>query len=57
MLRLKRLKMAAKEIKVMISLYNSFVLPHLEYCSLLLLGVGKVQPSRLEDVNFLHFEI
>ena len=57
MLRLKRLKMAAKEIKVMISLYNSFVLPHLEYCSPLLLGVSKVQPSRLEDVNFLHFEI
>ena len=57
MLRLKRLKMTAKEIKVMISLYNSFVLLHLEYCSPLLLGVGKVQPSRLEDVNFLHFEI
>ena len=52
-----RLKMAAKEIKVMISLNNSFVLLHLEYCSSLLLGVGKVQPSRLEDVNVLHFEI
>ena len=52
-----RLKMAAKEIKVMISLNNSFVLLHLEYCSPLLLGVGKVQPSRLGDVNVLHFEI
>ena len=38
--------------EVMMSLYNSFVLPHLEYCSPLLLGVGKVQASRLEDANF-----
>ena len=37
--------------EVMISLYNSFVLPHLEYYSQLLLGVGKVQASRLEDAN------
>ena len=36
----------------MIGLYNSFVLPHLEYCSPLLLGVGKVQASRLENANF-----
>lgn len=35
----------------MLSLYNSFVLSHLEYCSPLLLGVGKVQASRLEDAN------
>ena len=38
--------------EVMISLYNSFVLPHLEYYCPLLLGVGKVQASRLEDANF-----
>ena len=36
----------------MISLYNSFVLPHLEYCSPLFLGVGKVQASRLEEASF-----
>ena len=35
----------------MLSLYNSFVLSHLEYCSPLLLGLGKVQASRLEDAN------
>ena len=29
--------------KVMISFYNYFVLPHLEYCSPLLFGVGKVR--------------
>ena len=29
--------------EVMISLYNFFVLPHLEYRNPLLLGVGKVQ--------------
>ena len=37
--------------EVMISLYNSFVLPHFEYCSPLLLGVGKLQASPLEDAN------
>ena len=36
----------------MVSLHNSFFLPHLEYCSPLLLGVGKVPASRLEDANF-----
>jgi len=38
--------------EVMISLLNSFVLPHLKYCSPLWLGGGKVQESRLEDANF-----
>ena len=38
--------------EVTISLYNSFVLPHLEYCSSLFLGVGNVQASRLVDTNF-----
>ena len=29
----------------------SFILPHLEYCSPLLLGVGKVQANKIEDAN------
>ena len=32
-------------------LYKSFILPHLEYCSPLLLGVGKVQANKIEDAN------
>ena len=38
--------------EVLISLYNSFVLPQLEYCSPLFLAVGKVQACCLEDANF-----
>ena len=34
------------------SLYKAFVLPHLEYCSPLLLGVGKTEIKRIEDANF-----
>jgi len=33
-------------------LYKTFILPHLEYCSPLLLGLGKVQSDRLEDANY-----
>ena len=36
---------------VMLALYKSFILPHLEYCSPLLLGVGKVQANKIEDAN------
>ena len=36
---------------VMLASYKSFILPHLEYCSLLLLGVGKVQANKIEDAN------
>ena len=36
---------------VMLALYNSFILPNLEYCSPLLLGVGKVQANKIEDAN------
>ena len=38
-------------MNVMLALYKSFILPHLEYCSLLLLGVGKVQANKIEDAN------
>ena len=36
---------------VMLALYKSFILLHLEYCSPLLLGVGKFQPNKIEDAN------
>ena len=36
---------------VILALYKSFILPHLEYCSLLLLGVGKVQANKIDDAN------
>ena len=35
----------------MLASYNSFILPHLEYCSPLLLRVGKVQVNNIEDAN------
>ena len=38
---------------VMLALYKSFILPHLEYCSPLLLGVGKVQANKIEDTNYI----
>ena len=33
------------------ALYKPFILPHLEYFSSLLLGVGKVQANKIEDAN------
>ena len=36
---------------VMLALYKSFILPHLEYCSPLLLGVGKVQANKIKHAN------
>ena len=33
-------------------LYKAFILPHLEYCGLLLLGVGNTQANKLEDTNY-----
>ena len=38
---------------VMLALYKSFILPHLEYCSPLLLGVEKVQANKIEDTNHI----
>ena len=40
---------------VMLALYKSFILPHLEYCSPLLIGVGKVQANKIEDANHYIF--
>ena len=38
-------------LDVMLALYKSFILPHLENCRPLLLGVGKVQANKIEDDN------
>ena len=38
-------------MNVMLALYKSFILPHLGYCSALLLGVGKDQANKIEDAN------
>ena len=35
--------------------FKSFILPHPEYCSPLLLGVGKVQANKIEDAN--HYRV
>ena len=36
---------------VMIRLYKAYILPQLEYCSPLLLGIGKVEQGKMEDTN------
>ena len=36
----------------MVRLYKTFILPHFDYCSPLLIGLGKIQGNRLEDANF-----
>ena len=38
-------------VDVMLSIYKSFILPHLEYCSPLPLEVEKVQANKIEDAN------
>ena len=37
---------------VIVRLYKAYVLPHLEYCSPLFLGVGKVEASKMESTNY-----
>ena len=39
----------------MISLYKAYVLPHLEYCCPLLLGISKVLKNNIERTN--HYAI
>ena len=37
---------------VMIRVYKAYVLPHLEYCSPLLLGISNGLKNKLEDTNY-----
>ena len=39
-------------IDVMIRLYKAFILPHLEYCSPLFVGIGEVQSNRTDNANY-----
>ena len=44
-------KASALPHDAMIKLYKAFILPHLEYCSPLFVGIGTGQRNRLEDGN------
>ena len=48
---LRRIRRFLPRMDIVLALYKSFILPHLEYCSTLLLGVGKVQANKIEDAN------
>ena len=37
---------------VLVRLYKAYVLPHLEYCSPLLLGVGNAETTKIETINY-----
>lgn len=37
---------------VMVRLYKAYVLPHLEYCSPLLLGIGNAETTKMENTNY-----
>ena len=39
-------------IDVMIRSYKAFMLPHLEYYSPVLVGIGKTQSDRLDDAKY-----
>ena len=36
----------------MIKLYKAFILPHLEYCGSILIGITKSLSDKLEDANY-----
>ena len=36
---------------VSLSLYKAYLLPHLEHCSLLLIGINKTLNTKLESAN------
>ena len=44
-------KASALPHDAMIKLYEAFILPHLEYCRPLFVGIGTGQRNRLEDGN------
>ena len=48
---LRRLKRMI-EPATMIKLYKAYILPRLEYCSLLLLGLTKTLSDKIEDANY-----
>ena len=37
---------------ILVRLYKAYVLPHLEYCSPLLLGVGNAETTKIETTNY-----
>ena len=37
---------------VLVRLYKAYVLPHLEYCSPLLLGVGNAETTKIKKTNY-----
>ena len=34
------------------TIYKAYILPHLEYCSLVLIGIGKTQTRKLKETNY-----
>ena len=48
---LRRLKRTVP-MDILIKLYNAYVLPHLEYCSLILIGINKSLRNKLEHANY-----
>lgn len=49
---LRRLrKFSSKD--VMVRLYNGYVLPHLEYCSPQLLGIGNVEANKMKTFTII----
>ena len=46
----RKRKFISKDVSV--RLYKAYVLPHLEYCSPLLLGVGNAETTKIETTNY-----